>query len=50
MMLGMLDVICLNIVIKYMIDGVLLRETFKDFEFDKYYVVVMDEVYERLSV
>ncbi|VVB12606.1 unnamed protein product [Arabis nemorensis] len=36
-----------NIVIKYMTDGVLLRETLKDSDLDKYRVVVMDEAHER---
>ncbi|GAB2297549.1 hypothetical protein Dimus_031646 [Dionaea muscipula] len=36
-----------NTVIKYMTDGVLLRETLKDPELDKYRVVVMDEAHER---
>ncbi|KAM7274785.1 hypothetical protein ACFE04_016651 [Oxalis oulophora] len=34
-------------VIKYMTDGVLLRETLKDCDLDKYSVVVMDEAHER---
>ncbi|KAL9256976.1 Pre-mRNA-splicing factor ATP-dependent RNA helicase DEAH7-like protein [Drosera capensis] len=34
-------------VIKYMTDGVLLRETLKDPELDKYRVVIMDEAHER---
>ncbi|KVH97857.1 DNA/RNA helicase, DEAD/DEAH box type, N-terminal [Cynara cardunculus var. scolymus] len=34
-------------VIKYMTDGVLLRETLKDSDLDKYRVVVMDEAHER---
>lgn len=34
-------------VIKYMTDGVLLRETLKDSDLDKYHVVVMDEAHER---
>ncbi|XP_076916304.1 pre-mRNA-splicing factor ATP-dependent RNA helicase DEAH7-like [Bidens hawaiensis] len=34
-------------VIKYMTDGVLLRETLKDADLDKYRVVVMDEAHER---
>lgn len=49
MMLGMPDVTCPNTVIKYMTDGVLLRETLKDPELDKYHVVVMDEAHERSS-
>ncbi|MFS7908266.1 putative RNA helicase [Helianthus anomalus] len=36
-----------NTVIKYMTDGVLLRETLKDADLDKYRVVVMDEAHER---
>ncbi|GJW67610.1 pre-mRNA-splicing factor ATP-dependent RNA helicase DEAH7 [Tanacetum coccineum] len=34
-------------VIKYMTDGVLLRETLKDADLDKYRVVVMDEAHDR---
>ncbi|XP_059657706.1 pre-mRNA-splicing factor ATP-dependent RNA helicase DEAH7-like isoform X2 [Cornus florida] len=34
-------------VIKYMTDGVLLRETLKDSDLDKYRVIVMDEAHER---
>ncbi|KAK3018442.1 hypothetical protein RJ639_004259 [Escallonia herrerae] len=34
-------------VIKYMIDGILLRETLKDPDMDKYSVIVMDEAHER---
>lgn len=34
-------------VIKYMTDGVLLRETLKDSDLEKYRVVVMDEAHER---
>ncbi|CAN0901896.1 Pre-mRNA-splicing factor ATP-dependent RNA helicase DEAH7 [Linum grandiflorum] len=41
------DVTGKNTVIKYMTDGVLLRETLKDSELDKYRVVVMDEAHER---
>ncbi|PIA42587.1 hypothetical protein AQUCO_02000194v1 [Aquilegia coerulea] len=33
--------------IKYMTDGVLLRETLKDSDLDKYRVIVMDEAHER---
>ncbi|KAK9090147.1 hypothetical protein Sjap_023324 [Stephania japonica] len=36
-----------NTIIKYMTDGVLLRETLKDSDLDKYRVVVMDEAHER---
>ncbi|GKV14740.1 hypothetical protein SLEP1_g25564 [Rubroshorea leprosula] len=36
-----------NTVIKYMTDGVLLHETLKDSDLDKYYVIVMDEAHER---
>ncbi|CAN1175866.1 Pre-mRNA-splicing factor ATP-dependent RNA helicase DEAH7 [Linum perenne] len=41
------DVTGKNTIIKYMTDGVLLRETLKDSELDKYRVVVMDEAHER---
>ncbi|KAJ0258772.1 Helicase-associated domain-containing protein [Hirschfeldia incana] len=41
------DVTGPNTVIKYMTDGVLLRETLKDPDLDKYRVVVMDEAHER---
>ncbi|GMJ11646.1 FOREVER YOUNG, homolog in yeast PRP16, CLUMSY VEIN, embryo defective 3011 [Hibiscus trionum] len=41
------DVTGLNTVIKYMTDGVLLRETLKDADLDKYRVIVMDEAHER---
>ncbi|KAG9144614.1 hypothetical protein Leryth_010816 [Lithospermum erythrorhizon] len=34
-------------VIKYMTDGVLLRETLKDSDLEKYRIVVMDEAHER---
>lgn len=34
-------------VIKYMTDGVLLRETLKDSDLEKYRVIVMDEAHER---
>ncbi|RYR51464.1 hypothetical protein Ahy_A06g026482 isoform A [Arachis hypogaea] len=36
-----------NTIIKYMTDGVLLRETLKDSDLDKYRVIVMDEAHER---
>ncbi|KAF3604620.1 hypothetical protein F2Q69_00036457 [Brassica cretica] len=45
--IGFEDVTCRNTVIRYMTDGVLLRETLKDPELDKYHVVVMDEAHER---
>ncbi|KAK2969278.1 hypothetical protein RJ640_030819, partial [Escallonia rubra] len=41
------DVTGPNTAIKYMTDGVLLRETLKDSDLDKYRVVVMDEAHER---
>lgn len=41
------DVTGPNTVIKYMTDGVLLRETLKDSDLEKYRVVVMDEAHER---
>ncbi|GMH27685.1 hypothetical protein Nepgr_029528 [Nepenthes gracilis] len=41
------DVTGPNTVIKYMTDGVLLRETLKDPELEKYRVIVMDEAHER---
>ncbi|XP_074378490.1 pre-mRNA-splicing factor ATP-dependent RNA helicase DEAH7-like [Apium graveolens] len=41
------DVTGPNTVIKYMTDGMLLRETLKDADLDKYRVVVMDEAHER---
>ncbi|KAJ8754552.1 hypothetical protein K2173_005713 [Erythroxylum novogranatense] len=41
------DVTGPNTIIKYMTDGVLLRETLKDSELDKYRVVIMDEAHER---
>ncbi|XP_038713676.1 pre-mRNA-splicing factor ATP-dependent RNA helicase DEAH7 isoform X2 [Tripterygium wilfordii] len=41
------DVTGPNTIIKYMTDGVLLRETLKDPDLDKYRVVVMDEAHER---
>ncbi|XP_057452509.1 pre-mRNA-splicing factor ATP-dependent RNA helicase DEAH7 [Lotus japonicus] len=41
------DVTGPNTIIKYMTDGVLLRETLKDSELDKYRVIVMDEAHER---
>ncbi|KAE8806792.1 Pre-mRNA-splicing factor ATP-dependent RNA helicase PRP16 [Hordeum vulgare] len=41
------DVTCPNTKIKYMTDGVLLRETLKDSDLDKYRVIIMDEAHER---
>ncbi|KAL2896795.1 Pre-mRNA-splicing factor ATP-dependent RNA helicase DEAH7, partial [Bienertia sinuspersici] len=41
------DVTGPNTIIKYMTDGVLLRETLKDAELEKYRVIVMDEAHER---
>ncbi|KAI4999792.1 hypothetical protein ZWY2020_004381 [Hordeum vulgare] len=41
------DVTCRNTKIKYMTDGVLLRETLKDADLDKYRVIIMDEAHER---
>ncbi|CAI9117651.1 OLC1v1019095C1 [Oldenlandia corymbosa var. corymbosa] len=41
------DVTGPNTVIKYMTDGVLLRETLRDSDLEKYRVVVMDEAHER---
>ncbi|XBI54648.1 hypothetical protein VPH35_036625 [Triticum aestivum] len=41
------DVTCSSTIIKYMTDGVLLRETLKDADLDKYRVIVMDEAHER---
>ncbi|XP_075489765.1 pre-mRNA-splicing factor ATP-dependent RNA helicase DEAH7-like [Primulina tabacum] len=41
------DVTGPNTVIKYMTDGVLLRETLKDSDLEKYRVIVMDEAHER---
>ncbi|OMP09768.1 hypothetical protein COLO4_05147 [Corchorus olitorius] len=41
------DVTGPDTVIKYMTDGVLLRETLKDADLDKYRVIVMDEAHER---
>ncbi|KAK6149642.1 hypothetical protein DH2020_017167 [Rehmannia glutinosa] len=41
------DVTGPNTVIKYMTDGVLLRETLKDSDLDKYRIIVMDEAHER---
>ncbi|KAJ1398769.1 P-loop containing nucleoside triphosphate hydrolase [Sesbania bispinosa] len=41
------DVTGPNTFIKYMTDGVLLRETLKDSDLDKYRVIVMDEAHER---
>ncbi|KAL6186353.1 hypothetical protein ACLB2K_042473 [Fragaria x ananassa] len=41
------DVTGPNTIIKYMTDGVLLRETLRDSDLDKYRIVVMDEAHER---
>ncbi|XP_077216687.1 RNA helicase family protein isoform X2 [Tasmannia lanceolata] len=41
------DVTGPNTLIKYMTDGVLLRETLKDSDLDKYRVIIMDEAHER---
>ncbi|KAG8080426.1 hypothetical protein GUJ93_ZPchr0007g3836 [Zizania palustris] len=41
------DMTSSNTIIKYMTDGVLLRETLKDGDLDKYRVIVMDEAHER---
>lgn len=41
------DVTGPNTLIKYMTDGVLLRETLKDDQLEKYRVIVMDEAHER---
>ncbi|KAH9708291.1 pre-mRNA-splicing factor ATP-dependent RNA helicase DEAH7 [Citrus sinensis] len=41
------DVTGPSTLIKYMTDGVLLRETLKDSDLDKYRVIVMDEAHER---
>nr|XP_007152851.1 hypothetical protein PHAVU_004G165300g [Phaseolus vulgaris]ESW24845.1 hypothetical protein PHAVU_004G165300g [Phaseolus vulgaris] len=41
------DVTGPSTIIKYMTDGVLLRETLKDADLDKYRVIVMDEAHER---
>ncbi|MQM09485.1 hypothetical protein Taro_042358 [Colocasia esculenta] len=41
------DVTGPNTLIKYMTDGVLLRETLKDSDLDRYRVVIMDEAHER---
>nr|KYP58462.1 Pre-mRNA-splicing factor ATP-dependent RNA helicase PRP16 [Cajanus cajan] len=41
------DVTGPNTIIKYMTDGVLLRETLKDSDLDKYRIIVMDEAHER---
>ncbi|KAI3944566.1 hypothetical protein MKW98_021024 [Papaver atlanticum] len=41
------DVTGPNTMIKYMTDGVLLRETLKDSDLAKYSVIVMDEAHER---
>uniref|UniRef100_A0ACD5VA63 Uncharacterized protein n=1 Tax=Avena sativa TaxID=4498 RepID=A0ACD5VA63_AVESA len=41
------DVTSPNTKIKYMTDGVLLRETLKDADLDRYRVIIMDEAHER---
>uniref|UniRef100_A0A7N0VIE2 RNA helicase n=2 Tax=Kalanchoe fedtschenkoi TaxID=63787 RepID=A0A7N0VIE2_KALFE len=41
------DVTGPNTIIKYMTDGVLLRETLKDSDLERYRVIVMDEAHER---
>ncbi|XP_022749420.1 pre-mRNA-splicing factor ATP-dependent RNA helicase DEAH7 isoform X2 [Durio zibethinus] len=41
------DVTGPNTIIKYMTEGILLRETLKDADLDKYRVIVMDEAHER---
>ncbi|ONI11704.1 hypothetical protein PRUPE_4G121400 [Prunus persica] len=41
------DVTGPNTIIKYMTDGVLMHETLRDSDLDKYRVVVMDEAHER---
>ncbi|KAL6198711.1 hypothetical protein ACLB2K_028500 [Fragaria x ananassa] len=41
------DVTGANTVIKFMTDGVLMRETLRDSDLDKYLVIVMDEAHER---
>mmetsp|Transcript_4588 Transcript_4588/g.10051 ORF Transcript_4588/g.10051 Transcript_4588/m.10051 type:complete len:1204 (-) Transcript_4588:149-3760(-) len=41
------DVTCDKTVIKYMTDGVLLRESLMDAELEKYCCVIMDEAHER---
>ncbi|CAM8947639.1 unnamed protein product [Rhodiola kirilowii] len=41
------DVTGPHTIIKYMTDGVLLRETLKDSDLDRYRVIVMDEAHER---
>ncbi|KQK14830.2 hypothetical protein BRADI_1g18830v3, partial [Brachypodium distachyon] len=40
-------VTCANTIIKYMTDGVLLRETLKNTDLDKYRVIVIDEAHKR---
>lgn len=42
------DVILEKIWVKYMIDGMFLREVIGDFLFFRYVVVILDEVYERI--
>jgi len=41
------DVTGLQTVIKYMTDGVLLRETLREGDLDQYSVIIMDEAHER---
>lgn len=41
------DCIFENILIKYMTDGILFREFFREVDLDYYSVIIMDEVYER---
>lgn len=41
------DVTGPNTLIKYMTDGVLLRETLREGDLDQYSVIIMDEAHER---
>lgn len=41
------DVTGPNTLIKYMTDGVLLRETLREGDLDEYSVIIMDEAHER---